>query len=302
MLISKYPTVIATVGGEGTRLYPLTLRQPKPLVSILNYPILSRELEILASQGCRGFIIASKGAANTTILKDVLRFGRSLSKKLELKPPAKFMYQPNYNDNGSADAVRYCMDYYNIDNDVLVVSGDNISDIYVKDVVKFHKKKGSLVTVVLKELGADEDISKFGVVDIDEDGRLKRFVEKPQPEEAPSRMISTAIYLFSPEIRETFKEMGDRVKDIGRDVLPFLTENDYPLYGYLMEGYWADVGSPASFLNTAQDILRQKVKNIKFRDKMKYKENRWIHPTTVERIKDKLEKGEIEIGEYVFIG
>ncbi len=299
---SEYPAVIATVGGEGTRLFPLTLRQPKPLVSILNYPILSRELEILASQGCRKFIIASTGASNTTILKDVLRFGRSLSKKLELRPPAKFMYQPNYVDNGSADGVRYCMDYYNICDDVLVVSGDNISDISVKEVMKFHKNKGSLVTVVLKELGADEDVSQFGVADIDDDGKLKRFVEKPKAEDAPSRLINTAIYLFSPKIMEVFEEMGDRVRDIGMDVLPYLTENNYPVYGYLMSGYWADVGTPASFLNTAQDILHQKVKNIRFRGRMQYAKNRWIHPTTRERIDDNLKSGKIEIGEYVFIG
>ncbi len=302
MADSKQPTVIATVGGEGTRLFPLTLRQPKPLVSILNYPILSRELEILASQGCRKIIIASKGASNTTVLKDVLRFGQFLSKKLELRRPVKFMYQPNYDDNGSADSVRHCMEYYNVCNDVLVVSGDNIADISIKDVLKFHKKKGSLVTVVLKELGPDEDVSQFGVADIDEEGKLKRFVEKPGMEEAPSRLINTAIYLFSPEIKDVFNEMGDMVKDIGRDVLPFLTENNYPVYGYLMEGYWADVGTPGSFLKTAQDILHQKVKNIRFRKHMEYSKNVWIHPTTLDRIKDDLESGKIEIGEYAFIG
>jgi len=298
----KYPAVIATVGGEGTRLFPLTLRQPKPLISILNYPIFSRELEILASQGCRKFIIASTGSSNATSLKDVLRFGGSLSKKLELRSPVKFMYQPNYMDNGSADSVRYCMDYYNICDDVLVVSGDNISDIRVKEVMEFHKNKDSLVTVVLKELGADEDVSQFGVADIDDDGKLNRFVEKPKAEDAPSRLINTAIYLFSPKIMKVFEEMGDRVRDIGMDVLPYLIENNYPVYGYLMSDYWADVGTPASFLNTAQDILHQKVKNIKFRKRMQYAKNRWVHPTTIKRIDDELKSGKIELGEYVFIG
>jgi NDP-sugar pyrophosphorylase family protein len=295
------PTVIATVGGAGTRLYPLTLTQPKPLISILNYPVLMRMLEILAHQGCRDFIIGSKGAENTTRLKEVFRYGEAFSKRLELDPEAMFRYQPNYEDRGNADAVRYCMGYYNINKDVLVVGGDNIVDIELEEVIEYHKSNGALLTVVLKQLG-EEDISQYGVAEITGEGRITRFVEKPKKEEAPSRLINTAIYLFSPGITEVFKNMGDKVKDIGGDVIPFLTENGYPVYGYLCKGYWADVGTPGSFLNTTQDILRQKVANIKFKEENKYRENVWIHPTTQKRIKNRIDEEEIQIGDYVLIG
>jgi NDP-sugar pyrophosphorylase family protein len=239
---------------------------------------------------------------NTTRLKEVLRYGEAFSKKLVLEPEAKFRYQPRYDDMGNADAVRYCMDYYRIEKDVLVVGGDNIADIALEDFIRDHRSKEAVLTIVLKELEAGEDISQYGVAEIDSEGRITRFVEKPEEEEAPSRFINTALYLFSPKIKEVFKEMGGRVRDIGKDVVPYLTENDYPVYGHITKGYWADVGMPSTYLKTSQDILRQRVANIRFREENRYKDDIWVHPTTIKRIHDKLEKGEIKLGKYTFIG
>ncbi|MEE9594463.1 MAG: NDP-sugar synthase [Candidatus Hydrothermarchaeales archaeon] len=254
------PVTIATVGGEGTRLYPLTLRQPKPLLSMCGEAVLARALETLALQGCRKFILASKGVDNTTRFKEYFKRGEGFSRRLRLRPDACFMYQPNYLDRGNGDSVRFCMEFFDIDTDVLVVSGDNVIDIDIPRLLDFHRRSGNLLTVVLKELGKEEDITPFGVAEVDKEMKIKRFHEKL--DNPPSRYINTSIYLFSPEIGEIFKAMGDRVKDIGKDVIPYLTEMGYPVYGYMCEGYWADVGKPELFLNTTLDILQGKLRRI----------------------------------------
>ncbi len=255
------PVTIATVGGEGTRLFPLTLRQPKPLLSMCGEAILGRALETLALQGCRKFILASKGMENTTRFKDYFKRGEGFSKRLSLRPAADFMYQPNYNDRGNADAVRFCMKYFGVEGDVLVISGDNIIDIDLDGLLNAHRKRGHLLTVVLKEMPDAKSATQFGVTELEEDMRIKKFVEKPV--EPPSRFISTAIYLFSPDIIDVLKKMGDKAKDIGKDVIPYLVENGYPVYGHGYEGYWADVGTPESYLKTAIDIINGKLWRVR---------------------------------------
>jgi len=295
------PVVISIVGGKGTRMYPVTLIQPKPLLPICNYAVLNRGYEILAHQGCRDFIFASKGVENTLRLKEYFRWGRDFSQRLALEPPARFRYQPNYADRGNADAVRKCIEYYNVEKDVLVVSGDNILDVDVEKVMEHHRRNKALLTVGLKEIPSG-DISHYGVADISGDLRIKRFVEKPKAGEEPSRLINTGIYVFSPQIKEVFKKIPEeKVRDIGGHLIPCLTEKGFPVYGYITEGYWADVGTPGKYLETTLDILSGKVKNIKFRDKDACGGNRWIHPTTIENLGGNLE-GKVHIGEHVLVG
>jgi len=297
----EFPTVIVTAGGEGSRLYPLTLQHPKPLTPLVNYPIILRILEMLVLVGCRKFIIAAKGIENATRLKNAIRYGEVLSKKLGI-PDIKIMYQPNYCDFGSGDAVRYCMEYYNVKTPVLVMNSDNIVEIDLKNFLEYHKSKNAILTVLLKELDEGSDISHFGVVEAGNDGRITRFVEKPKKEEAPSRIINAGVYLFSPEIRTVFEEMGSEVRDIGRDVIPNLIKRGHRVYGFPCSGYWVDVGTPESLLNTTRDLLYQKFSNIRFDDKSRYRDNIWIHSTTLKNISEKLEQKKINISNFTFIG
>ncbi|MEK6978161.1 MAG: NDP-sugar synthase [Candidatus Hydrothermarchaeota archaeon] len=275
----EYPTIIATVGGEGTRLFPLTLNISKPLVDICNQAVLTRMLEPLVLQGCRRIVMASKGYENTVQLNKYFKSGAGFFKRLGVEDGQEFEYQPNYEDKGSGDAVRCCMEYYGVKGDALVVSGDNLFDIELDAILRQHREKGALLTIGLKELGPQEDISQFGVAKLDKDMRVSAFVEKPKPGTEPSRLINTSIYVFSQEIRRVFREMGDRVKDMGRDVIPYLTEKGYPVYGYILRGYWADVGTPGWFWKTSMDILHGELKNIK--REHEYKPGQWIHPDTV---------------------
>lgn len=295
-----FPPVIATVGGSGTRLYPLTLDQPKPLVDLCDTAIIAILFRVLANQGCRWFILGSKGAQNTLALNNYFKAGEGFFKRLGISDHKEFGYQPQYDDRGSADSLRYCANYFDLDEDVLVVSGDNVIDIDLKDLIDFHHKKRSILTVVLKELDPEEDISAYGVADIDDDLRIRSFVEKPEPGREPSRMINTAFYLFSPEIREILCDVEEAARDIGGDLIPYLTDQGYPVYGYPVDGYWIDIGTPERLLQAAMDVLASKIEHYAFRNV--YRPHQWIHPSTLNRIEKRLESGEIVLRGNVFIG
>jgi NDP-sugar pyrophosphorylase family protein len=295
-----FPQVLATVGGSGTRLYPLTLDQPKPLVELCDTAIIANLFRVLASQGCRRFILGSKGASNTLNLSNYFKAGEGFFKRLGITDHQDFSYQPLYDDKGSADSLRYCMNYYDINDDLLVVSGDNLIDIDLKSFVEFHQKHKPLLTVALKELGLEQNISQYGVARLDDDMRIKGFVEKPKAGNEPSRMINTAFYLFSPQIREVLAKMGDKARDIGGDLIPYLTENGYPVYGYPIKGYWIDIGTPERLHQASMDCLSGTVRH--FDRKYHYKPNQWIHPNTLARIGPFLASGDIQLAGNVSIG
>lgn len=295
-----FPQVLATVGGSGTRLYPLTLDQPKPLVELCDTAIIANLFRVLASQGCRRFILGSKGANNTLNLSNYFKAGEGFFKRLGITDHQDFSYQPLYDDQGSADSMRYCMNYYDINDDLLVVSGDNLIDIDLQSIVEFHHKHKPILTVALKELGPEENVSQYGVARVDEDMRIRGFVEKPKRGSEPSRMINTAFYLFSPEIREVLQNMGDRARDIGGDLIPYLTEHGYPVYGYPISGYWMDIGTPERLHQATMDCLRGQVQH--FDRKYHYRPNQWVHPSTLTRIERYLDSGDIELVGNVSIG
>jgi NDP-sugar pyrophosphorylase family protein len=292
----EYPTVIPVVGGQGTRLYPITLNITKSIVDMCNRAVLSRMLEPLVTQGCRDIIIASKGYENTAQLNKYFKEGGGFFAKLGIETDAEFMYQPNYEDRGSGDAVAFCAEYFDLKKDFLVIGGDNIFNVDLEAVMGFHRSTKAYLTVLLKEIPEGEDISQFGVADVDQDMRLKGFVEKPAPGQEPSRLINAGIYIFSPEIREVFKMMGHDNQDLGGDVVPFLVEHGYPVYGFVTKEYWADVGTPASYLRTTLDVIHGRIGNIRLQHQIG--ESQWVHPTTLERnahLRDRL-------GEHVLMG
>ena len=295
-----FPQVLATVGGSGTRLYPLTLDQPKPLVELCDTAIIANLFRVLASQGCRRFILGSKGASNTLNLSNYFKAGEGFFKRLGIADHQDFSYQPLYDDVGSADSLRYCMNYFDIKDDLLVVSGDNLIDIDLSSIVQFHQLHKPVLTVALKEIAPGESISSYGVARVDEDMRIRGFVEKPKPGSEPSRMINTAFYLFSPEVREVLAKMGDKARDIGGDLIPYLTENGYPVYGFPVAGYWIDIGTPERLHQAAMDCLSGRVRH--FDRKYCYKTNQWIHPSTLARIEPDLASGDIVLKGNVSIG
>ncbi len=251
--------VIIPVGGKATRLLPLTAETSKACLRLLNRPLVEFSLLSLASQGIRNFIFGVKGYTNYRDLYDYFESGVGFSARYNIKPRVHIKYQPNVPDLGSADSARINMEYYELTNPIFAVQGDNIFDIKVKNLIDFHKEKCSALTIVLREV---DNVEGLGIADIDKDCRIKRFVEKPLPKDAPSNLANTGLYVLSPEMRKIFKEKGVQqiIKeknrlDFGYDFIPYVISTGRPVFGYTLKGSWFDVGTPKSYLEAMKNLL-----------------------------------------------
>jgi NDP-sugar pyrophosphorylase family protein len=251
--------VIIPVGGKATRLLPLTAETSKACLRLLNRPLVEFSLLSLASQGIRNFIFGVKGYTNYRDLYDYFESGYGFSARYNIKPRIHIKYQPNVQDLGSADSARINMDYYELNNPVFAVQGDNIFDLKVKNLLDFHKEKGACLTIVLREV---DDVEGLGIADIDKNGRIQCFVEKPLPKEAPSNLANTGLYVMSPEVKKIFKEKGIQqiIKeknrlDFGYDFIPYVIQTGRPVYGYTLKGSWFDVGTPKNYLEAMKKLL-----------------------------------------------
>ncbi len=251
--------VIIPVGGKATRLLPLTAETSKACLRLLNRPLVEFSLLSLAAQGLRHFIFGVKGYTNYRDLYDYFESGIGFSARYNIKPRVHIKYQPNVDDLGSADSARINMEYYDINTPVFAVQGDNIFDINVKDLIQFHKEKCALMTIVLREV---ENVEGLGIADIDKTNRIRCFVEKPLPKDAPSNLANTGLYVVSPEIKQVFKEKGIKQiveeknrLDFGYDFIPYVTQTGRPVYGYTLKGNWFDVGTPKNYLEAMKNLL-----------------------------------------------
>ena len=251
--------VIIPVGGKATRLLPLTAETSKACLRLLNRPLVEFSLLSLANQGIRHFIFGVKGYTNYRDLYDYFESGIGFSARYNVKPRVHIKYQPNVDDLGSADSARINMDYYEVKTPVLAVQGDNIFDINVKDLVTFHRKKCALMTIVLREVN---NVEGLGIADIDKNSRIRCFIEKPMPKDAPSNLANTGLYVVSPEVKKIFREKGVKEivesknrLDFGYDFIPYLTQTGRPVYGYTLRGSWFDVGTPKNYLEAMKKLL-----------------------------------------------
>ncbi|AAY80546.1 sugar phosphate nucleotidyltransferase [Sulfolobus acidocaldarius] len=252
--------VIIPIGGEATRLRPLTIETSKATVRLLNRPLIEYTLIELARQGIKEIIFGVRGYVNYRSLFDIYQEGIGFSARYHIKPRVHFKYQPRVDSIGNADSVRINMEYYNINDPVLVVQGDNLFKLDVKKLLEYHEEKRAMMTIVIKPM---ENVEEFGVAELESDNKIRRFVEKPRREEAPSNLVNTGIYVLSPEIRKIFeseevKEMYEMGKmDFGKDIIPYLIRKGYPVYAYKMDGLWFDVGTPGRYLDAVYTLLRE---------------------------------------------
>ncbi len=305
--------VIIPVGGKATRLLPLTAETSKACIRLLNRPLIEFSLLPLARQGIKNFIFGVKGYTNYRDLHDYFESGYGFSARYNIEPRVHIKYQPNVEDLGSADSASINMEYYNVKDPVFAVQGDNIFDVSVKDLVEFHKKKGAVMTIALREV---ENVEGFGIADIDKDMRISRFVEKPSPKEAPSDLANTGLYMVSPEIRKIFKEKGvkqimkERHRlDFGYDFIPYLISTGRPVYGYTLKGSWFDVGTPRRYLEAMKDMLYGKFASLTdFGGRLDEEQRVWVQGESSDSMKRrqeiirKITKGTIEVEGAVLIG
>jgi NDP-sugar pyrophosphorylase family protein len=305
--------VIIPVGGKATRLLPLTAETSKACIRMLNRPLVEFALLSLAHQGIRNFIFGVKGYTNYRDLYDYFESGYGFSARYEIKPRVHIKYQPNVEDLGSADSARINMEYYEINNPVFAVQGDNIFEVSVKDLIQFHREKGSVMTIVLREV---QNVEGLGIADIDKNSRIRRFVEKPLPKDAPSNLANTGLYVVSPEIKKIFKEKGvkqiieDKHRlDFGYDFIPYVIQTGHPVFGYTLKGNWFDVGTPKNYLEAMKNLLHGGFSMLTdFGGKISEKQLIWVQGESGDSEKrrqeiiQKIRQGRIEVEGAVLIG
>jgi mannose-1-phosphate guanylyltransferase/phosphomannomutase len=233
---------VIMAGGEGTRLRPLTSNQPKPMLPLANQPMMERIVRLLKEHGFEEIVVTVAFLANAirTYFGDGSEFG------------VRMVYATEETPLGTAGSVRNAMD--ELDERFLVISGDVLTDLDLSAVVEYHGEKKAMATIALKSM---ENPLEFGIVITRPDGSIERFLEKPTWGQVFSDTINTGVYVLGPEIFEHIP--AGRSVDFSSDVFPALLEAGKPLYGYVSEGYWEDVGTLDAYTTAHRDVLDGKV-------------------------------------------
>lgn len=239
---------VIMAGGSGTRLRPLTSNLPKPMVPVMNKPMAEHIVELLKEHNMRDiiFTLFYLPDAIRDYFSDGSDFGCKISYSTEQGRPL-----------GTAGCVKAIQDQ--LDDTFVVISGDGLTDIDLSAAVKFHKEKKSKATIVLKRV---ENPLDYGVVIVDNDHKVQRFVEKPGASEIFSDTVNTGIYILEPEVL-LYVVMG-REQDFSNDLFPLLLLRNEPLYGYVADGYWCDIGNLQMYRQAHQDVLDGKM-NLKIK-------------------------------------
>jgi len=229
-------------GGEGTRLRPLTSNQPKPMMPLANRPMMEHIVRLLKEHGFDEIVVtlAFLPQAIRTYFGDGSEFG------------VRMVYATEESPLGTAGSVRNAMQ--ELTERFLVISGDVLTDIDLSEIVRFHDERKALATIGLKAM---ENPLEFGIVITREDGSIDRFLEKPNWGQVFSDTINTGIYVLEPEIFDAIPESVS--VDFAAEVFPKLLAEGKPLYGYVAEGYWEDVGNLDAYLKAHHDVLDGKV-------------------------------------------
>jgi mannose-1-phosphate guanylyltransferase / phosphomannomutase len=234
---------VLMAGGSGTRLRPLTCDLPKPMVPVLNRPIAEHIINLLRRHHITEVI------ATLHYLPDALRdyfqdgsdFGVQITYAVEEDQPL-----------GTAGCVKNIAEL--LDGTFIVVSGDSITDFDLTAAIQFHKARRSQATLILKRV---PNPIEFGVVITDKDGQITRFLEKPSTSEVFSDTVNTGTYILEPEVLD-YLPNGEEC-DFSKDLFPLLLDKGKPMYGYIAEGYWCDVGHLDAYRDAQFDGLQRRV-------------------------------------------
>jgi mannose-1-phosphate guanylyltransferase/phosphomannomutase len=229
---------VVMAGGEGTRLRPLTSNQPKPMILVGNRPVMDYIIELLKRYDFTDIVVTLHFLPQ--LIRNYFGSGSELGVSIS--------YVTEEEPLGTAGSVKNAEEH--LSETFLVISGDALTDFDLKKVVEYHRKKKSMVTIVLKKV---ENPLEYGIVITDESGRIERFLEKPSWGEVFSDTVNTGIYVLEPDIFEYIPE--GKPFDFSKDLFPLLLEKGFPLYGYIADGYWCDIGNLDQYRKANMDLL-----------------------------------------------
>ena len=245
--------------GKGTRVRPITYTIPKPMIPILQKPVMEFLLDLLKHHGFDQIMVNVSHLANEIegYFRDGQRFGVELAYSFEGRIEDGQLVGDALGAAGGMKKIQEFSPFF--DDTFVVLCGDALIDLDLTEAVRQHKEKGSIATVVMKSVPLKQ-VPSYGVVVTDDDGRIKSFQEKPKVEEALSTDINTGIYIFEPEI---FNYIPAGMEyDIGGDLFPKLVAAGAPFYGIRMDFEWVDIGKVPDYWQAIQDVMTGQVKLV----------------------------------------
>ena len=233
---------VIMAGGKGSRLRPLTCTLPKPMMPVMNKPLMLYTIELLKKYGITDIAVTLQHLPKR--IEDYFGEGEELGVNLT--------YFEEHIPLGTAGGVRNAADF--LDETFVVISGDALTDFDLKKALDFHREKKGMCTLLLTRV---DNPLEFGVCTLDGNNRITRYLEKPGWGEVFSDTVNTGIYIMEPEIFDLYPQ--ETFFDYSRDLFPLMLEKDIPLYGFTARGYWSDIGDLGQYRQTHMDILQGKI-------------------------------------------
>ncbi|GHU88397.1 nucleotidyltransferase [Clostridia bacterium] len=236
---------VILAGGEGTRLRPLSLHKPKPMVPIFDRPVLEYTINHLKSHGITDLIATLRALPHvvTDFFGDGTRWGVHIEHKIEREPL------------GTAGAVRAVLPSLDPDSPTLIMSGDGMCDFDLSAAINFHMSRNAAATLILRR---QTNLMGYGLVMTDRSGRVTRFIEKPSWGQVFADTVNTGIYILGYDIIERIPQ--GKTYDFARDLFPLLLAEGAAIYGYAADGYWCDIGDTEAYRQCVFDMLDGKLK------------------------------------------
>lgn len=228
--------------GHGKRLLPLTSILPKPLFPVGGIPCIEYAFHLAGSCGIEEAVI------NTYHKKEALVHALESGSGGDMD--ISFSHEETL--LGVAGGMKKAEKFLQ-DGTFAVINSDTIIDLDLNRAIRFHREKGALVTMVLRK---DDHAENYGIIGIDKEMRVKRFLKEGADKQELTETMFTGIHIFEPDIFQYIP--AGRPCDISKEIYPYLIKKDAPVYGFLVENYWADIGSPATYLRTNNEILQGK--------------------------------------------
>ena len=242
---------VVMAGGSGTRLRPITIERPKPMITVVNKPVLAHILDLLKRNGITDVVITVQYMAS--IIQDYFGNGSNLGMNIT--------YFAEENPLGTAGGVKNVQRV--LDDTFLVISGDAMTDFDLKRIIAFHREKKALATLTLYRV---PNPLEYGVITTDSDGYITQFLEKPTWGEVISDTVNTGLYVLEPEVLDLIPP--NTPYDFSKQLFPHMLKRKLPLAGYVADGYWCDIGNIETLRQASFDMLEGKISGVDLGNKL----------------------------------